>query len=144
VLADTIAGIAIDGWFSAAAAIPPRVGAFNHPALSNEFCIRNPERAHLYLEIGGLRHAPFADQSAMLKSLGEVTYTDEEVASVQPPVLFIVGSRDEIFPPDLIAKAARRVPGAQVELIEGAGHSPYFEQPGVWNALVQEFWFPRP
>ena len=29
-------------------------------------------------------------------------------------------------------------------MIEGAGHSPYFEQPGVWNALVQDFWFPRP
>ena len=49
VLADTLAGIAIDGWWNAAAAIAPRVGPFNHPALSNEFCIRNPERAHLYL-----------------------------------------------------------------------------------------------
>jgi len=143
VLADTIAGIAIDGWWNAAASIPPRSGPFNHPALSNDFCIRNPERAHLYLEIGGLRRDPLADQSAMLKSLSEVSFTDEQVSALQPPALFIVGSHDEIFPPDLIAKAAARVAGSEVELIEGAGHSPYFEQPGAWNALVQGFWFPR-
>jgi pimeloyl-ACP methyl ester carboxylesterase len=143
VLADTLAGIAIDGWWNAAASIPPRVGAFNHPALSDEFCIRNPERAHLYLQIGGLRRDPLADQSAMLKSLGEVTFTDDQVAALGVPVLFIVGTHDEIFPPALITEAARRVPGAEVERIEGAGHSPYFEQPGAWNALVQDFWFPR-
>ena len=143
VLADTLAGIAIDGWWNAAASIPPRVGAFNHAALANEFCIRNPERAHLYLQIGGLRRDPLADQSAMLKSLGTVSYTDEQVAAVDAPVLFIVGSHDEIFPPALIVEAAGRVPGAEVEQIEGAGHSPYFEQPGAWNALVQDFWFPR-
>jgi 3-oxoadipate enol-lactonase len=143
VLADTLAGIAIDGWWNAAASIPPRVGPFNHPALSNEFCVRNPERAHLYLELGGLRRDPLTDQSVMLKTLGEVSFTDEQVAELQPPVLFIVGSHDEIFPPDLIAKAASRVPGSEVEMIEGAGHSPYFEQPSAWNALVRDFWFPR-
>jgi 3-oxoadipate enol-lactonase len=143
VFADTIAGIAVDGWWNAAASIPPRVGPFNHPALSNDFCIRNPERAHLYLKIGGLRRDPLADQSAMLKSLGQVSYPDEAVAAIRVPVLFIVGSLDEIFPPALITEAAARVPGAATELIEGAGHSPYFEQPGVWNALVQDFWFPR-
>src|SRR4051794_9982185 len=55
VLADTLGGIPVDGWWKAAAAIPPREGPFNHPALSNDFCVGNPERAHLYLEIGGLR-----------------------------------------------------------------------------------------
>jgi 3-oxoadipate enol-lactonase len=143
VLADTVAGIAIDGWWNAAASIPPRVGAFNHPALANEFCIRNPEHAHLYLQIGGLRRDPLADQSAMLKSLGKVTFTDDQVAAVGAPVLFIVGTQDEIFPPALITEAAARMPGAEIERIEGAGHSPYFEQPGAWNALVQDFWFPR-
>ena len=58
------------------------------------------------------------------------------------PTLFIVGTADEIFPPATVAIAASRVPGASVEVIEGAGHSPYFEQHGVWNALVQGFWFP--
>jgi 3-oxoadipate enol-lactonase len=144
VLADTLAGIAIEGWFKAAAAIAPRIGTFNHPALSNDFCVRNPERAHLYLQIGGLRRDPFADQTPLLLTMAEVTYTDEQLGELDIPTLFIVGTQDEIFPPAAVADAAGRIPGARVELIEGAGHSPYFEQPGVWNALVQDFWFPRP
>lgn len=143
VLADTLAGIAVEGWWNAAAALPPRVGPFNHPALANDFCIRSPERAHLYLQIGGLRRDPLADQSQLLRGLGEVTFSDDQLAPLKIPTLFIVGTQDEIFPPAAVADAAARVPGSQVELIEGAGHSPYFEQPGVWNALVQDFWFPR-
>jgi pimeloyl-ACP methyl ester carboxylesterase len=54
--------------------------------------------------------------------------------------LFIVGTEDEIFSPTTIADAAARVPGARVEPIAGAGHSPYFEQPEAWNGLVLGFW----
>jgi pimeloyl-ACP methyl ester carboxylesterase len=143
VLADTLAGIAIDGWWNAAAAIAPRVGPFNHPALANEFCIRFPDRAHLYLQIGGLRRDPLADQTPLMLTLAKSSFTDEQLAALAMPTLFIVGTHDEIFPPASVAAAAERVPGATVELVEGAGHSPYFEQPGIWNALVEGFWFPQ-
>ena len=143
VLADTLAGIAIDGWWNAAAAIAPRVGPFNHPALSNEFCLRNPERAHLYLQIGSLRRDPLADQAPLMLTLGEdQLHRRAARRALRSPRCSSSGTHDEIFPPAAIAAAAERVPGATVELIEGAGHSPYFEQPGVWNALVEGFWFP--
>ena len=140
VLADTLAGIDVEGWWNAAASIPPRTGLFNHPALSDDFCVRNPERAHLYLKIGGLRRDPHADQARLLRGMGDVTFTDEQIASLGVPTLFIVGTRDEIFPPASVADAASRIAGARVEQIEGAGHSPYFEQPEAWNALVRGFW----
>jgi pimeloyl-ACP methyl ester carboxylesterase len=142
VLADTLAGIAIDGWWNAAAAIAPRVGAFNHPALADDFCVQHPERAHLYLEIGGLRRDPLADQTPLMLQLAKTSYADEQLAALTVPALFIVGSEDEIFPPATVAAAAARVPGSRVETIEGAGHSPYFEQPDAWNSLVTGFWFP--
>ena len=140
VLADTLGGIPVEGWWKAAAGLPPREGPFNHPALSNDFCIRNPERALLYLKIGGLRRDPHADQGRCSARLGDVTYGADELAALAVPTLFIVGTQDEIFPPASIATAATRIPGARVELIEGAGHSPYFEQPEAWNSLVQAFW----
>jgi pimeloyl-ACP methyl ester carboxylesterase len=143
VLADTLAGIAIEGWWNAAASIAPRIGAFNHPALANDFCVRYPDRAHLYLTLGGLRRDPLADQSTMLISLAKTTYSDEQVGALTMPTLFVVGSEDEIFPPASVAAAAARIPDSRVETIEGAGHSPYFEQPDTWNALVQGFWFPQ-
>jgi 3-oxoadipate enol-lactonase len=143
VLADTLAGIAIDGWWSAAAAVAPRVGAFNHPALANDFCFEHPDRAHLYLQIGGLRRDPFAYQTPLMLQLAKTTYTAEQVGAIAVPTLFIVGTEDEIFPPASVTTAAARVPGSRVETIDGAGHSPYFEQPDAWNALVTGFWFPQ-
>jgi len=138
VLADTLAGITVDGWWKTAASVQ-RTGLFNHPALSNDFCVENAEHAHLYLKIGGLRRDPHADQAPMLRTMGDVTYSDEQLSSLRIPSLFIVGTLDEIFPPESIATAAARVPGARVEKIAGAGHSPYFEQPAEWNALVAGF-----
>ena len=139
VLADTIGGIAIPEWWKAAVQAQ-RDGPFNHPALSDRFCRDNPERSHLYLQIGGLKRDPSPDQLAVLRGLRDVTYGDDDLAAHAIPTLFIVGSEDEIFSPATIAEAAARVPGAGVEQIEGAGHSPYFERPEAWNALVLDFW----
>jgi len=139
VLADTLGGIPVDGWWKPRPAAP-RDGMFNHPALSNDFCVRHPERAHLYLEIGGLRRDPAADPTPLIRTLGDVTFDDTQLAALDLPALFIVGSEDEIFPPDWIAAAAARVPGARVAVVDGAGHSPYFEQPDAWNSLVTDFW----
>ena len=75
----------------------------------------------------------------VLRTMGDVTFGDDELAALSVPTLFVVGTNDEIFPPAWTAEAATRVPGARVELIEGAGHSPYFEQPDTWNALIRAF-----
>ena len=139
VLADTIGGIAIPEWWKAAVQIQ-REGPFNHPALADRFCRDHPERAHLYLKIGGLKRDANPDQLAVLRGLREVTHGDEALAACRIPTMFIVGTEDEIFPPATIADAAARVPGARVEQIADAGHSPYFEQPEAWNALVRGFW----
>lgn len=139
VLADTLGGIPIRGWWKTAAGVQ-REGLFNHPALSRQFCHENPARAHLYLQIGGLRRDPHADPMDVLRTMGDVTFDDPELAALQIATLFIVGTEDEIFPPASITEAARRLPAARVEMIDGAGHSPYFEQPRAWNDLVAAFW----
>lgn len=138
VLADTIGGIPVEGWWKAQPT-SQRDGLFDHPALANEFCVRRPERAHLYLQIGGLRRDPHEDPALLLRTLGDVTFTDAQLSELRIPTLFIVGSADELFAPATIAAAAARVPGARVETIAGAGHSPYFETPEAWNSLVLGF-----
>ena len=139
VLADTIGGIAVPDWWKAAVQAQ-REGPFNHPALSDRFCRENPELSHLYLQIGGLKREANPDQLAVLRALRDVTFGEADLAGYEVQTLFIVGSEDEIFSPATIADAAARVPDARVEQIGGAGHSPYFEQPDAWNALVLGFW----
>jgi pimeloyl-ACP methyl ester carboxylesterase len=63
----------------------------------------------------------------------------EAITRLGVPVLFVVGEFDEITPPEVIAAAAELVPGSEVAVIDGAGHSAYFERPQAWNEAVLDF-----
>ena len=63
----------------------------------------------------------------------------EDLAATGVPTLFIAGSEDIMFPPDVIAEVARLVPGSRYVEVPEAGHSAYFESPSVFNAAVLRF-----
>ena len=136
VLADTLGGIPVREWTERRAlprSAQPVVG--DHPALGGRFRAAHPDRALLYQQLGGWG-LPNAERAGALSGLTTTTFGPDETAGISCPVLFIVGSKDEIFPPAWIRRVAAAVPGSVVEVIEGAGHSPYFEMPDQWNALV--------
>jgi len=141
VCADTLAGIQVREWLERVG-LPrhPQPVVGEHPALSTAFAARYPERAFLYQQLGriGLGAGEQTPSSAVA-GLGDVLFTDDQLARITCPVLFVVGADDDIFPPEWIRAAAARVPGAQVAVVDGAGHSPYFEQPERWNAVVGDF-----
>src|SRR5581483_6240764 len=47
---------------------------------------------------------------------------------IQAPTLIIWGKQDGLTPPVYAEEFASRIPGARVELVEGAGHVPQLEQ----------------
>ena len=53
--------------------------------------------------------------------------------------LVITGSEDSVYPPAMARDMARRIPGAKLVEIEGAGHLSNLEQPDKFNAAVLEF-----
>ncbi len=55
------------------------------------------------------------------------------------PTLFIIGSEDELTLPWLIEATAQAVGGARLEVIEGAGHSPFYERTEVYNRVLVGF-----
>lgn len=55
------------------------------------------------------------------------------------PTLAIAGSEDGSTPPDLVFETADLIPGAQKELIRGAGHLPCVEKPEEYAALLTAF-----
>ena len=55
------------------------------------------------------------------------------------PLLAMLGSEDQIVDPEKAADAYRTVPGAQVEIIRGAGHAPQIEKPEQVAELLHEF-----
>ncbi len=141
VLADSLGGIPVDGWTKRRELTGGARDGFGDPsALSVGFCTEDPQRARLYQLLGAWRRDPGASTADLFRGVGETTFSDTQLAAIRCPTLFIVGDEDELFPPAWIRNAAARVPGSRVEVVERAGHSPYFERPDVWNDLVERFW----
>ena len=136
VLADTLAGIPVSDWVERRV-LPRRTESVvgDHAALGPQFRQHHPDRALLYQQLGGWG-LPNSEREGALSGLTTTTFGPERTGAIACPVLFIVGADDEIFPPDWIRQVARAVPGATVEVIDGAGHSPYFETPERWNSIV--------
>lgn len=63
----------------------------------------------------------------------------DDLAAISAPVLFIAGAEDPLFPSELLASYVPHFPNARIEIVEDAGHSPYFEQPAVFNRLLRDF-----
>ena len=55
------------------------------------------------------------------------------------PILWVVGDRDRVVHPDLIRISHELTPGSRFAIVEGAGHSAYFERAEAWNAAVLGF-----
>ncbi|MFV2090876.1 MAG: alpha/beta fold hydrolase [Pseudomonadales bacterium] len=99
---------------------------------------QNPARMQLYQTING-----FNTQFSMAYLRGLVDPDNaialEDLAGVEQPVLFISGEEDPLFPSAQLASYVPHFPNARIEVVKDAGHSPYFEQPSVFNALLSEF-----
>lgn len=55
------------------------------------------------------------------------------------PLLAILGEDDEMIDPAMAAESYRAVPGADVEVLPGVGHSPNVEAPGAVAKLTDAF-----
>ncbi len=65
---------------------------------------------------------------------------DERIRSATVPLLVIFGAEDQtVKDPQAAAQAYRTVPGAQVSIIKGAGHSPIVEKPAETARLLLDF-----
>lgn len=60
-------------------------------------------------------------------------------AGLRLPVLVIAGSDDGATPPDLVRETATLIPGAEFQLIRGAGHLPMIDQSAVFADRIGDF-----
>ena len=55
------------------------------------------------------------------------------------PTLVLTGARDVATPPSASHHIADLIPGARVEIYEGAGHHPWIEEPERFSASIRRF-----
>ncbi len=105
-------------------------------ALADDFPGREPGRAFLYEQISSFNQGI---PPSLMGKIPEARTQPDELGSYRVPTLVIAGSKDSLFPPEILKEVADTIPGAVLSEFDGAGHSTYFEQPDRFNAAVSEF-----
>ncbi len=77
---------------------------------------------------------------ALLKDWNRnVDELEEVMRGIDTPTLLVWGTRDRLVYFSSAQRMLATIPGARLVTIEGAGHLPYEEQPGKFNAAVTAF-----
>lgn len=140
VLACTLAGIAHPPGLQSFAEARGRMGQRGPAALAltEDFITAQPLMASLYRQLGA--YNPPADPALAEQLFGpEALVPLEKLAGITAPVLLIAGERDTIWPPAALAGLLPHFADGRMVVLPDAGHSPYFEEPATFNALIAEF-----
>lgn len=101
--------------------------------LGRTYRATNPEGVRRFMEIEHHNDPPATRQSL------RAPMTLSRLEGMRVPTLMISSDEDVFAPPPLMRQMADRIPGCKFEVIEGAGHCAYWEQPDAWNRLVIGF-----
>lgn len=88
-----------------------------------------------YKRLDGVDAALRAIAASAFAGGRQSTLVGEQIGGADLPVLVIWGAEDAVIP----ASQAAGVPGARVEIIEGAGHMPQMEAAARVNDLIRDF-----
>ncbi|SCK09850.1 Pimeloyl-ACP methyl ester carboxylesterase [Variovorax sp. HW608] len=129
----------------AARRISQRAVAIEQRSMGRWFLENHPDKAGLYAQINHFNpstHSISADRWDA--AIGSLMQPDrlvpmEALGQVQCPTLMLVGSEDPIVPVAVAREVVPLVPGAELVVVDDAGHSTYFEKPVEFNQKVLEF-----
>jgi pimeloyl-ACP methyl ester carboxylesterase len=63
----------------------------------------------------------------------------KRIHRVKAPTLVVWGKDDRLVPPVYADEFTRRLPGARLQMVDGAGHAPHLEQPAAAARMVRDF-----
>lgn len=107
-----------------------------------DFAKREPEAHHLYQAICRMRLPASTPRERPDFSAAYIAMRDAprgDYSAFPVPALFIVGDRDALTLPWLIEATAQAVGGSDFAVIEGAGHSPFYERTAEYNRALDGF-----
>lgn len=63
----------------------------------------------------------------------------DRAAAIQAPTILLCGDEDAITPPSLSEELKALIPGAQLQIIEGASHLANLDKPDEFNRVIDDF-----
>jgi len=87
-----------------------------------------------------MTYTSYKDLASSEDDFASAASLDARIRSAAVPLQVIFGTEDQIWDdPQAAADAYRSVPGAQIAMIKGAGHSPNVEKPAQTAAIINRF-----
>jgi 2-hydroxy-6-oxonona-2,4-dienedioate hydrolase len=68
-----------------------------------------------------------------------LTFDDDELAGIAAPTLMVYGAADGVGTVDLWRRVTGRMPEAELHVVEGAGHMPWFDDPEGVGERIERF-----
>ena len=109
--------------------VEPMVARLLAPENAAEFHISDPVR-------GRIRRYTPEGVAACQEAMAARPDSTPQLAAISVPTLVLVGSQDAVTPPDEAERMASAIPGARLEVIEGAGHLSNLERWDEVNAAL--------
>jgi pimeloyl-ACP methyl ester carboxylesterase len=69
----------------------------------------------------------------------DLRHLEAHYAHISVPTLLVWGDRDVVVQTGSAARLQKAIPGAELEIITGAGHLPYEECPEEFNRILLRF-----
>ena len=139
VLSDTIGGIALTSGLESIQKLGELVSdtRLAHVAIAESYPEKDPAGAFLYAQLSDFNLLPQGTVSAALFDEANLV-SIERAQTLTLPILIFSGSDDVLWPPAVLEELAALLPTAERCEID-SGHSPYFENPVVFNRVLREF-----
>ena len=96
----------------------------------------NPKTFTLLREI--LHNTTLYGQARAYDAILDMNY-DHRLAEIVVPTLILAGAQDASTPPERMKMYQDGISGAQMEILEGAGHFPNLEKPIAFNNALRRF-----
>lgn len=98
----------------------------------------NPRGVARWLELEKISRADPQPAAASARAKN-VAVTWAALGKLQIPTLLLTGDSDLYTPPPMLKLFHQHIPGSEMVIVHGAGHSAYWEQPEIFNKTVLEF-----
>ncbi len=106
--------------------------------LAERFIREEPERLEEFVRTS-VQYWPTPEGAAGQMGALSVFNVKKRLGEIRCPVLVITGAEDRMMPAENSRLLAEGIEGAEQYLVEGAGHSFFFEKPDEVNRVLIDF-----
>jgi pimeloyl-ACP methyl ester carboxylesterase len=98
--------------------------------------VNEPSTSDLYTMLGYNAAVPPSVRQALFSRAFD---NDDLLPTIRKPVLITHGEADAIVKPTVVEHHARAIPHAQVDIMLGAGHAPFWDDAPAFNRRLSAF-----